>query len=48
MPFLFYEGKEGGHAFGLTVEELATHDALVYTYLAERSMPNGQAGSRGK
>jgi prolyl oligopeptidase len=36
MPFYFYESAEGGHGYGVTPEQLAVHDALVYTYLAER------------
>jgi prolyl oligopeptidase len=36
MPYFYYEAAEGGHGFGTTVEELATHDAIVFTYLAQR------------
>jgi prolyl oligopeptidase len=38
MPFLYYESAEGGHAGSgaPTPEDRASHDALVYTYLARQ------------
>jgi prolyl oligopeptidase len=38
MPYLYYEPREGGHGYGLTPEQRATHDAIVYTYLARELM----------
>src|SRR5262249_39199145 len=36
MDYLYYEPRDGGHGFGVTPEQIATHEALVYIYLAER------------
>jgi prolyl oligopeptidase len=36
MPVYYYEGSQGGHYYGLTVEEVALHEAMVFTYFAQR------------
>jgi prolyl oligopeptidase len=36
MPYFFYESPEGGHGFGVTPQQVALHDTLVYEYLAMR------------
>jgi len=39
MPYYYYECAEGQHGFGTVPEQLALHDAIFYTYLAERLIP---------
>jgi len=38
MDALFCENPQGGHGMGITIEDRASHDALIYTYLAQRLM----------
>jgi prolyl oligopeptidase len=38
MPYFYYESPEGGHSCGVTPQQVALCQALVYTYLAERLM----------
>ncbi|WP_324192693.1 prolyl oligopeptidase family serine peptidase [Nocardia transvalensis] len=37
-PYLFYEGSEGGHGTGATIDESAVTTALRYTYFMRRLM----------
>ncbi len=40
LPYYYYESTEGGHAAGANLRERATEQALEYTYLTEKLMPD--------
>ncbi len=40
LPFLYYEETEGGHAAGANLREVAAEQALEYTYLSRKLMPD--------
>lgn len=39
VPYLFYEGAEGGHGAGANIDESAVTTALRYTYFMRQLMP---------
>jgi prolyl oligopeptidase len=38
QSYLYFEGLEGAHGCGATVEQCSLHDAIVYTYLQQQLM----------